>query len=337
MIKLKRFQSVRSRSTHSLSHPTTSPVSFGPIGSPSVSGSLIPEGAVSSPGLMSDVAGSGSADPSFCAGYPSSSSGGRVQTPPGLPLTDPPRVTGAYGVPAYDPDFGLGSRGANVEPKASIPPPPPRDPYVQLLESQSAMSMLMMQMAREMNQRSQQLLQPQQQPQQVFRTLHHNHLKLRGSRLVKLDQLAKCEWTKSGYRLCRSHHGRHAYERKRNFRVQDWLEKFSGWLCLIQDAYGPELAEAINATYRIQPTRSPEQTMRSKRLFHLLQQNFVATARLRTWSDPRYLRMVSQNPTDLSFCRLIRMEFSLMSRTEALNYREQCLKFRVRRGLDQSS
>ena len=35
------FQSVRSRSTHSLSHPTTSPVSFGPIGSPSVSGSAI--------------------------------------------------------------------------------------------------------------------------------------------------------------------------------------------------------------------------------------------------------------------------------------------------------
>ena len=147
------FQSVRSRSTHSLSHPTTSPVSFGPIGSPSVSGSLIPEGAVSSPGLMSDVAGSGSADASFCAGYPSSSSGGRIQSPPGLPLTDPPRVTRAYGVPAYDPDFGLGSRGEAVEPKASIPPPPPRDPYVQLLESQSAMSMLMMQMAREMNQR----------------------------------------------------------------------------------------------------------------------------------------------------------------------------------------
>ena len=161
------FQSVRSRSTHSLSHPTTSPVSFGPIRSPSVSGSLIPEGAVSSPGLMSDVAGSGSADASFCAGYPSSSSGGRIQNPPGLPLIDPPRVTGAYGVPAYDPDFGLGSRGANVEPKASIPPPPPRDPYVQLLESQSAMSMLMMQMAREMNQRSQQLPQPQQQQQGV--------------------------------------------------------------------------------------------------------------------------------------------------------------------------
>ena len=62
------FQSVRSRSTHSLSHPTTSPASFGPIGSPSISGNPIPAGAVSSPGLMSDV---GSAGASFCAGVPS--------------------------------------------------------------------------------------------------------------------------------------------------------------------------------------------------------------------------------------------------------------------------
>ena len=90
MIKLEAIFTV--------SHPTTSPVSFGPIGSPSVSGSLIPEGAVSSPGLMSDVAGSGSANASFCAGYPSSSSGGRIQSPPGLPSSDPPRVTGAFGV-----------------------------------------------------------------------------------------------------------------------------------------------------------------------------------------------------------------------------------------------
>ena len=55
------FQNVRSRSTHSLSHPTTSPVSFGAIGSPSVAGNVVPAGAVSSPGLMSDVAGSATA------------------------------------------------------------------------------------------------------------------------------------------------------------------------------------------------------------------------------------------------------------------------------------
>ena len=208
------FQSVRSRSTHSLSHPTTSPASFGPIGSPSISGNPIPAGAVSSPGLMSDV---GSAGASFCAGVPSLGSGGRIPTPPGLPLSDPPSVTGAYGVTAYDPDFGLGCRGEGVEPKASIPPPPPppRDPYVQLLESQSAMSMLMMQMAREMNQRSQQLLPPHNHSK-VF--LHHNHVKLRGSQVVKLSQLVECEWMKSGYRLCRHHHGRPGIREAESFQ-----------------------------------------------------------------------------------------------------------------------
>ena len=42
-----------------------------------------------------------------------------------------------------------------------------KDPYVHLLESQSAMSMLMMQMAREMNQRSLQQQLPQQPQQQT--------------------------------------------------------------------------------------------------------------------------------------------------------------------------
>ena len=69
--------------------------------------SAFPEEAVSSPGLLSDVAGPQSSLTSFCAGVQPSSSGGRIQSPPGLPLSDPPRVTGAYGVPAYDPDFGL--------------------------------------------------------------------------------------------------------------------------------------------------------------------------------------------------------------------------------------
>ena len=293
------FQSVRSRSTHSLSHPTTSPVSFGPIGSPSVSGSLIPEGAVSSPGLMSDVAGSGSADASFCAGYPSSSSGGRIQSPPGLPLTDPPRVTGSYGVPAYDPDFGLGSRGEAVEPKASIPPPPPRDPYVQLLESQSAMSMLMMQMAREMNQRSQQLLQHQQQPQQGVPNPTPQPSQAAGQPIGQAGTAREMRMDEKWIPAMPVPPWKQWHTRGRELSgFKDWLEKFSGWLCLIQDAYGPELAEAINATYRIQPTRSPEQTMRSKRLFHLLQQNFVGYSKIENLI--RSLRLVSQNPTDLS-------------------------------------
>ena len=336
------FQSVRSRSTHSLSHPTTSPDSFGPIGSPSVSVSAIPEGAVSSPVLMSDVAGPGSSGTSFCAGVQPSSSGGSISSPPGLPLSDPPRVAGAYGVPAYDPDFGLGSRGNAVDPQVSIPPPPPqpaanagvKDPYVQLLESQSAMSMLMMQMAREMNQRSaQQLQQPQQQqgvqnpPQQQAAGQQQIGQAGPPAREMRMDEKwipampvpPWKQWSTRGRELS---------------GFKDWVEKFCGWLCLIQDAYGPELAEAINATSRIQPTRSPEQTMRSKRLFHLLQQNFVGYSKIENLIRSQISSTGITESNGFELLRLIRMEFSLMSRTEALSYREQCLKFRVRRGVD---
>ena len=65
-------------------------------------------------------------------------------------------------------------RGSAFDNQSSAPIPPPpagsagvKDPYVHLLESQSAMSMLMMQMAREMNQRSLQQQLPQQQQQEV--------------------------------------------------------------------------------------------------------------------------------------------------------------------------
>ena len=323
------FQSVRSRSTHSLSHPTTSPVSFGPIGSPSVSGNTIPEGAVSSPGLIV-----GSAGASFCAGVPPLGAGGRIPTPPGLPLSDPPRVTGAYGVTAYDPDFGLGCRGEGVEPKASIPPPPPppRDPYVQLLESQSAMSMLMMQMAREMNQRSQQLL-PPQQPQQGVPT--PQPCQAAGQPVGQAEPARGMRMDEKWIPAMPTPPWKTWHTRGRELSgFKDWLEKFCGWLCLIQDACGPELAEAINANYQIQPTRSPEQTMRSKRLFHLLQQNFVGYSKIENLIRSQISSTGITESNGFELLRLIRMEFSLMSRTEALNYREQCLKFRVRRGLD---
>ena len=42
--------------------------------------------------------------------------GGSTPSSPGLPSSDRPRVTGAHGFPAYDTDFGLGSRGNAVDP-----------------------------------------------------------------------------------------------------------------------------------------------------------------------------------------------------------------------------
>ena len=155
------FRSALSHGTSSVpSHPTSSPVSFGPW-TPVQSASAAPAGLLSSPGGMSDVAG--------------------TLTPPGLPLRDPPRVAGSYGIPLSDPVFGMSSGSFPCENPGQRPIPPPappqpagsawsagvQDPYAQIMQSQSAMSMLMMQMAREMNQRSLQHQLPQQQQQQV--------------------------------------------------------------------------------------------------------------------------------------------------------------------------
>ena len=341
------FQSVRSRSTQQSlpTHPSTSPVSFGPIGSPSISGSAPPGGAMSSPGMMSDIG------QSFCAGNPSSGGGsggvqmpsmisggvsggvqmppmssggdvGRVPSPPGLPLTDPPRVTGAYGIPAYDPVFGFASRGGAFD-----------DPYVQLLESQSAMSMLMMQMAREMNQRSLQTPVPQQQQQQLPGGQDPNQavgqqwgqqgvakeMKMDEKWIPAMPVPGWKSWTSRGKELS---------------GFKEWLEKFSGWLSLINDSYGPELWETIHADYPINPCRSPEQVMRSKRLFHILQQQFTGYSKIENLVRSQISATGITESNGFELLRLIRKEFSLMSRTEALSYREQCLKFRVKRSTE---
>ena len=67
-------------------------------------------------------------------------------TPPGLPLRDPPRMAGSYGVPLNDPVFGISSgslpcKNPGQRPIPAPAPPPPagsagsagaRDPYVHL-------------------------------------------------------------------------------------------------------------------------------------------------------------------------------------------------------------
>ena len=83
------FRSALSHGTSSVpSYPTSSPVSFGPS-TPVQSASAAPAGLHSSPGGMSDV--------------------GSTLTPPGLPLRDPPRMVGSYGVSLNDPVFGISS------------------------------------------------------------------------------------------------------------------------------------------------------------------------------------------------------------------------------------
>ena len=319
------FRSALSHGTSSVpSHPTSSPVSFGPS-TPVQSASAAPARLLSSPGGMSDVAG--------------------TLTPPGLPLRDPPRVAGSYGIPLSDPVFGMSSGSFPCENPGQRPTPPPappqpagsagsagvQDPYAQILQSQSAMSMLMMQMAREMNQRSLQHQLPQQQQQQVGQDPnqtqaagqqggqtggYQKEMKMDEKWIPAMPVPGWKSWTSRGKELS---------------GFKDWLEKFSGWLSLIHDAYGPELWETIHADYPIQPCRTPEQVMRSKRLFHILQQQFVGYSKIENLIRSRISATGITESNGFELLRLIRKEFSLMSRTEALSYREMCLKFRVKR------
>ena len=235
--------------------------------------------------------------------------------------------------------FGFAARGGVFDDQIPTPPPPPaanagvKDPYVQLLESQSAMSMLMMQMAREMNQRNLPTQLPQQPQQQQPGGQDPNQAvgqqwgQNGPAREMKMDEKwipampvpGWKSWTSRGKELS---------------GFKEWLEKFSGWLSLINDSYGPELWETIHADYPIHPCRSPEQVMRNKRLFHILQQQFTGYSKIENLVRSQISATGITDSNGFELLRLIRKEFSLMSRTEALSYREQCLKFRVKRSTE---
>ena len=70
--------------------------------------------------------------------------------------------------------------------------------------------------------------------------------------------------------------------------------------------------------------------MRSKRLFHLLQQNFTGYSKIENLIKSQISSLGITESNGFELLRLIRKEFSILSRFEALGYRDQCTKFRVR-------
>ena len=161
--------------------------------------------------------------------------------------------------------------------QAPIPPPPPQqggDPVAQLLMGQGGMRHLLIQVAQEMNRRAagQGAGDPSQSSGGQGNTSgdsgNRKEMKMDEKWIPSMPTASWKNWTSRGKELS---------------GFKSWLEQFSGWLCLTHDAYGPELREAINSADPVRSFRNHDQTMRSKRLFDLLQQNFtVDTARLRT-------------------------------------------------------
>ena len=109
-----------------------------------------------------------------------------------------------------------------------------------------------------------------------------------------------------------------------------WLEKFASWLCLVHDSYGQELKEAMNLPYPV-VTVNQDQAIRSRRLFHLLQQSFSGYSRVDNVVKSQIAFYGIQEANGFELLRLLRREFSLMSRPEALQYREACLKYTVKK------
>ena len=109
-----------------------------------------------------------------------------------------------------------------------------------------------------------------------------------------------------------------------------WLDKFASWLCLVHDSYAQELKEALNLPYSVVIVNQ-DQAIRSRRLFHLLQQSFSAYSRVDNVVKSQIAFYGIQEANGFELLRLLRREFSLMSRPEALQYREACLKYTVKK------
>ena len=82
-------------------------------------------------------------------------------------------------------------------------------------------------------------------------------------------------------------------------------------MCLIHDRYGPELREALRVV------QGADKELRARRLFHLIQRMIRNQIMARGAADANGYELF----------RLIRREFSIYSRQEALYYRELVLKF----------
>ena len=111
---------------------------------------------------------------------------------------------------------------------------------------------------------------------------------------------------------------------------RDWAEKLGGWLALIHDQYGPELREALRMEEPI-VLRGADQELRARRLFHLIQQAFTGYPKIEHIIRNQIMARGAADANGYELFRLIRREFSIYSRQEALYYRELVLKFTVKK------
>ena len=88
-----------------------------------------------------------------------------------------------------------------------------------------------------------------------------------------------------------------------------WLEKFASWLCLVHDCCASELKEALNLPYPVVIVNQ-DQAIRSRRLFHFLQQSFSGYSRVDNVVKLQIAFYGIQEANGFELLRLLRREFS---------------------------
>ena len=183
-------------------------------------------------------------------------------TPMGLPSQSSPGGSGQSGNTAT---FGM-PRGF-LDPGPTQAPTPAVDPVMaQLLRQQ----MLLTQGVMDLLNRSGPGLSPQQQPVQQTPTVAQSST-AQSERLTMdtkwIPAAPLPDWKSWNNRA------------KELAGFKGWLEKFASWLCLVHDSYGQELKKAMNLPHPV-VTVNQDQAIRSRRLFHLLQQSFSGYSRV---------------------------------------------------------
>ena len=109
-----------------------------------------------------------------------------------------------------------------------------------------------------------------------------------------------------------------------------WADTFSSWLALVHPAFPQEIREMLTRSHPLQDHEmSVEQGQRSQRLYHLLRQTFQGCSRVQNLVQVFNATRGIGNTNGFELMRLIRLEFSIRTRSEALHFRDEVIRFKV--------
>ena len=109
-----------------------------------------------------------------------------------------------------------------------------------------------------------------------------------------------------------------------------WCEAFGAWLALIHPSFVGELREVLTRSVPLSDAElSGDQWARAQRLYHLVKQTFQGCQRVEGIFGVYEAQAGVGACNGYELMRLLRQEYSLQTRSEALHFRNAVLQFRV--------